>query len=624
MKGIKKVISLIVCAVMIFTAIPFAVSVGAEDVSGDYQYTVENKEATIRKYTNTSETVVSIPATLGGYPVKSIGDGAFANKTNITQITIPEGIVSIGNSSFAACMGLKQITFAKSILSIGEGAFYSCVSLNSITLPEKLTIVPSEIFAECPALRTVILPNGITTIGSSAFKECYNLNEINIPNTVTLISANAFYENHNLNVYYCGTELEWSKIEINQSNPSLLETTVKYHKYGHVRVEATCSKLAHTLYTCSICNYSYIITDPESSLTDHDYEDEFTIDKAATDFESGLKSRHCKNCDAVTDVTVIPATSTASGIYSDTIKWLIKKDGTLTILGSGAISDYKLPIYTPWHEYCDIVTSLEISKDITYLGNNSFSSLESLESIIVNGDSTEFGYYVFPLSSDLIVKCYTGSPADYYAQKVDHTITYFGAAEVPVIESIVGTTATLKKLDGYEYSIDRYSWQKSNVFTIEKNQIVRFYQRKAATSTNPASPSSDAAKGISVSAPDVVLVGYDVISIKPVPDYEYGLEGTLWQEDNKFTKWIIPDVTYTVYQRYKGDEDVFAVYDTKGTDIIVNGNNKPIQKNATYLTWLKSHLFTTENSNNLAADVNNDFCIDILDLVDLKIHLLEY
>ena len=623
MKGIKKVISLVICTVMIFTAVPFAVYADT-NISGDFYYTVENGEASIVAYDSKIEEVVTIPTTLGGCPVTSIADGAFANNEIITQINIPEGVLSIGNYAFVACRNLRFVNFADSITSIGTAAFSNCIALDAIILPKGLTAIPNELFAECYEIPTITLPDGILTIGSSAFNKCYNLTEINIPASVTTIEANAFAENHFLAIYYCDTIDKWNEIAIDENNPSLTDLEISSHKFTTTKVESTCIKVGYTLYSCEFCGYNYTVEDSSGALLQHDYEDEFTIDKAATDFESGLKSRHCKNCDAVTDVTVIPATSTASGIYSDTIKWLIKKDGTLTILGSGAISDYKLPIYTPWHQYADKVTALEISKDITRLGNNSFSSLENLKMVTINGAGTELGIYVFPYFPELTVKCYTGSPADYYAQKVDHTITYFGAAEVPVIESIVGTTTTLKKLDGYEYSIDRYNWQKSNVFTIEKDQIIRFYQRKAATSTNPASPSSDAAKGISVSAPDVVLVGYDVISIKPVPDYEYGLEGTLWQEDNKFTKWIIPDITYTVYQRYNGDEDVFAVYDTKGTDIIVNGNNKPIQKNATYLTWLKSHLFTTENSNNLAADVNNDFCIDILDLVDLKIHLLEY
>lgn len=41
--------------------------------------------------------------------------------------------------------------------------------------------------------------------------------------------------------------------------------------------------------------------------TAHDWEDSFTVDKAPTATESGIKSIHCKQCDERKDITVIPA-----------------------------------------------------------------------------------------------------------------------------------------------------------------------------------------------------------------------------------------------------------------------------------------------------------------------------
>lgn len=44
----------------------------------------------------------------------------------------------------------------------------------------------------------------------------------------------------------------------------------------------------------------------------HEWEDHFTVDKQATAKEDGSKSIHCKHCDAVKEVTVIPATGAAN------------------------------------------------------------------------------------------------------------------------------------------------------------------------------------------------------------------------------------------------------------------------------------------------------------------------
>lgn len=43
---------------------------------------------------------------------------------------------------------------------------------------------------------------------------------------------------------------------------------------------------------------------------EHEFSDEYTVDRPATSKEEGIKSRHCKHCDEVTDITVIPKLKT--------------------------------------------------------------------------------------------------------------------------------------------------------------------------------------------------------------------------------------------------------------------------------------------------------------------------
>ena len=73
------------------------------------------------------------------YIVTSIGDGAFSGCSELTSITLPEGLTSIGGSAFRNCRGLTYITLPDGLTSIGDGAFYYCNSLTSITLPDGLT-----------------------------------------------------------------------------------------------------------------------------------------------------------------------------------------------------------------------------------------------------------------------------------------------------------------------------------------------------------------------------------------------------------------------------------------------------------------------------------------------------
>lgn len=63
---------------------------------------------TISGYKGTDTTVV-VPSYIGGKVVKKIANSAFANKTNITAVTIPTTVEEIGTSVFAGCTSLTEL-----------------------------------------------------------------------------------------------------------------------------------------------------------------------------------------------------------------------------------------------------------------------------------------------------------------------------------------------------------------------------------------------------------------------------------------------------------------------------------------------------------------------------------
>jgi len=71
------------------------------------------------------------------------------------------------------------------------------------------------------------------------------------------------------------------------------------HKYGDwtVITPADCVSTGTKEHKCLRCDYTETADIPIT----HDFEAEWTVDKAATPTEDGTMSRHCKNCDAVTD-----------------------------------------------------------------------------------------------------------------------------------------------------------------------------------------------------------------------------------------------------------------------------------------------------------------------------------
>src|SRR5450830_1721029 len=97
----------------------FLLATTAAVQAADYTYTTNSDNTiTITGYTG-SGGAVTIPSTINGLPVTSIGNGAFAGFTSLASVTIPNGVTSIGNSAFYYCSGLTSVTIGNGVTSIG-------------------------------------------------------------------------------------------------------------------------------------------------------------------------------------------------------------------------------------------------------------------------------------------------------------------------------------------------------------------------------------------------------------------------------------------------------------------------------------------------------------------------
>ena len=237
-------------------------------VQAQFTYTTNNGAITITGHIGTVVGAVTIPDTINGLPVTSIGNDAFAGCSYyFTSVTIPDSVTSIGYGAFAECIRLTSVTIGDSVTSIGDDAFGDCISpTGAYFLGRAPSLGGTNVFSgdnnatvyhllgsghwgttfggrptalwDCPWPYTCTTNNGtititgytsaggavdipstinglpVTGIGISAFACCTGLTDVTIPNSVSSIGNDAFCNCSSLTgVYFMGnapTPGNWS------------------------------------------------------------------------------------------------------------------------------------------------------------------------------------------------------------------------------------------------------------------------------------------------------------------------------------------------------------------------------------------------------------------------------
>jgi hypothetical protein len=154
-------------------------------VQAQFNFLTNNGTITITGYTGAGGDV-TIPATINGLPVTTIGDFAFSG-TSLTQVTIPDSVREIDGGAFAACSNLTSVTIPDSVVNIpvwygwsDTGAFMGCISLTNVMIGSSVTNIGERSFYDCASLRTVTIPASVTSIGAEAFVFCDSLTNISV------------------------------------------------------------------------------------------------------------------------------------------------------------------------------------------------------------------------------------------------------------------------------------------------------------------------------------------------------------------------------------------------------------------------------------------------------------
>lgn len=192
------------------------------NMTGIFVYTEDGK--------NYAPASITLPSTL-----TAIGKWTFALNASLTyenemtEITLPEGLVSIGQTAFQNSK-LTSIVIPDSVTTMGTGTFTGSGNLTSVTLSKNLKDIPQSAFAagasKTMALKEVVIPEGVETIGRQAFHGAH-VEALTLPSTLKSIGQEAFGNHQLTELTIPGSVTEIGKYAFRISEAAINSTLAK-------------------------------------------------------------------------------------------------------------------------------------------------------------------------------------------------------------------------------------------------------------------------------------------------------------------------------------------------------------------------------------------------------------
>lgn len=464
----KKYISLIICILMLVTAVTVmplttdaadtdAVGTGgtfaADDTSTgeeeekeneEYRYDIQYDSVFILAYLG-HESEVVIPDTIDGLPVVGIVAGAFDQCDFVTNITVPEtlnyvgmgalddtafyknkanwdnNIFYLGNVLYAVdTENLEgECVIKEGTLDITERAFVDCDKLTKLTIPGTVNTVSLRTFVSCDELTDLTISEGTKIIEPGAFAYCKKLENITLPQSLEIVYQGVFsgtgYYNNIYNWENGGLYLGHVLLTVDPETSgefTVREGTTLLANEAFIESRITRVNLPHGLkrladYTFNCCN----------RLKEIRFNDD--IEELGCVWTSD--SEYMTTFEVPASVKKLDTRSFGFSKFSE-----IKLNENLKEIGKEAFAS------------CDYLKEITVPKNVEIIGENAFGY-----DVLI----TQEGYHLEKVD-DFVIKGYPGTLAEAYAKQhgfkfVDVTIKDISGLQV---EGIKDTTYTGKNI----------------------------------------------------------------------------------------------------------------------------------------------------------------------------------
>ena len=244
--------------------------------------------------------------------------------------------------------------------------------LENVQLPSSLKSIGMHAFFACDALTNVTIPDGVTSLGSGIFANCTSLTSVTLPKTLTNVETTIFLNAPVASVYFTGDIANWCSKDLGNAIFANRSLTNNFDFYidgnlvaGDLVIPDGVTRINDKAFFCRTGLTSIAIPDSVTSIGDCAFQ----------------------GCTGLTSVTIPDSvTSIGSLAFKDCPLETVVMGNGLTTIPSTLINKATLKHFT-------------IGTGVTSIEDNTFKSMQAIESIRIPKSVTSIGNSAFMLSA---------------------------------------------------------------------------------------------------------------------------------------------------------------------------------------------------------------------------------